>query len=179
MKIEAAARLKAAKANYATIAQVTRFLKTIGFKTIKSGSGSYISTQLPWQTKIKPLKEEWNTTKGNGSDGNPCMIFTNSAGAKFEITLPSTRNQCYVHFYEDTFKNEDIDVYNVTKYHPAWAFVQDYVDHLGKTTKDKAAVKKAVDAYAAELGYTDASELKGIIADRTKRKVYDKLADHY
>lgn len=183
IKIEAAARLMsstitAAGCKYDTPAKLNKFLLSIGFKRSSDGGGrSYLTTLKPFQSKLGAIKDEWDIKKGKNKNGMPALIGTNKSmpSATFSIQLPREgRKQSYAEIDQDSFTKKEgpVDIYNVTKYHPAWSHVNSVVDNM----KDKTAVKQAINRYMTETGMNE-QELQNSIRDRTTRKVSNKLSD--
>lgn len=74
-----------------------------------------------------------------------------------------------------------MNIYNITKYHPAWMWYQDafdlqYISHGVKSTPEQrtALKKEVVDSYMREMDCSPEA-LAAIIKDRTAKKLVHPL----
>lgn len=162
-----------AGALYDTPAKLTAFFKVIGFEPSKGGGGR-LSTLRPVINALKALKGEWDQEREVRPTYGDGLVFTNRANPDktFTIDLPLFKGG-FVSVKLDkskfTAKDAVVNIYNVTKYHPAWMWVTDELDDRGTNMRNKATVKEAVDRFMMEQGM-NASDLMAQIVQRTRDK---------
>lgn len=156
-----------------TQAGLINFLKGTGF-TQTTGSAGYKHFVKPksGRSAINTLKKTWpveqSTDKGTYRDD---VLSLN--GVQLRVTTYKSDGYTHIVWPTSAFSNPDnINIYKVTKYHPGWGYVQDYLDQEGNRSKE--SVKKAVDSFMLDNGLTPET-LKASIAQRTRDNVVHKL----
>lgn len=162
-----------AGALYDTPAKLTAFFKVIGFEP-SPGSPGVLSTSRPILNALKALKVEWDQERVARAHLRDILVFTNKTNPEktFSIDLPpfkGGRSSVKLDKSKFTAKDAVVNIYNVTKYHPAWMWVTDELDDRGTNMRNKAAVKEAVDRFMMEQGM-NASDLMAQIVQRTRDK---------
>lgn len=167
-----------AGALYDTPAKLTAFFKIIGFETNKGNPGR-LFTSRPVINALKALKGEWDQKRVIRPSYGDGLVFTNRANGEktFTIDLPMFKGGLSsVKLDRSKFIAADavVNIYNVTKYHPAWMWVTDELDQRGSSMRNRDLVKESVDRFMAETDMS-VTDLMYSIVRRTKNKDVHQL----
>ena len=159
-----------------TLPGLTKFLTDAGFsKRIQQGN-AYFSKKGTMAKVLKALEANWSFQKT--IDSKTLVTFELSNKIDPDVKLYANVSPAFgssFNFKVGQFKTADkVNIYNVDKHHPAYAWVQDSLDlHFTgpgiKATPEarKKVIQDTVDEYMRESGLTpEALAIK--IAERTK-----------
>jgi hypothetical protein len=163
----------APSSDVSTQAGLVNLLEASGFKRVKTTVG--VTKFFKNGSAKKPIETIKKVWKSVGTEHETEILECN--GVKIYIWVYDLSKTTYISWHSADFKKTDnTDIYNVTKYHPAWMYVQEYLDLEGAkgSAARKAATKKAVDEYMEEFGYKPDS-LREEIVKRTREKTVHRL----
>lgn len=157
-----------ASLDIATQAGLKNFLLANGFKRVTGEYGRVRFTKHKgFKRALDYIRKVWEPAISNSS------YYEARKLNDVKISLSEDSWGADVSWSTNAFITEDkTDIYKVTKHHPAWAYVEDFLDM--ESSRSAEAKKRAVDAYMMDFGYTPES-LKAIIVSRTTAGVVHPL----
>ena len=162
-----------------TLKGLSAFFESIGMtkgKTPTGGGRPLVGTIL-YETKgsilrkCAPLRSSWEFKPTSSLKGESNFSVVNKADPAKKFTIQSNTAGSKVYLYKKFFTDAStpVDIYNVTKHHPAWMYVANSLDQRGnpKGKKRVEAVKEIIDDYLVAFQETPES-LANKIRIRTK-----------
>ena len=157
---------EAPSTDLSTQAGLINFLTSNGFKSggARPGEKQY-SKSSGAKKAVSALKKIWKVEKTNTTDYGVTSETLENSGVKIRLSMHDDGYTIITWQIADFKSVDKNDIYNVTKYHPAWAYVLDYTDSANSRSKETK--KNAVDAYMKDNDLTS-EKLKAIIVKRTR-----------